>query len=230
MKYCILHNRKTGGTALRHAIDLNDDKTNQNRIKVFDHSVTFPSFCKNHEDAKAIFFIRNPITRFLSGFYSRLREGKPRYQIPWSPEEKRIFTQFETPQKLAEAISSWNIIQRKKACSAMKLLPHIRHTYVDFFGGLDFLKKNSWKIAFIGCQETLNSDFENYIKTMLDLSQSIQLPRDSITAHRNPSESDYALSKSAEKNLRQWYKDDFRIYEWCLDKRNEILQRLDQNK
>ncbi len=35
-----------------------------------------------------IFFLRDPTSRFVSGFYSRQRQGQPRYYSPWSSDEK----------------------------------------------------------------------------------------------------------------------------------------------
>ena len=49
---------------------------------------------------KAVFALRDPLTRFISGFYSGLRKGAPRYDIGWSKGEKRAFSWFSTPQEL----------------------------------------------------------------------------------------------------------------------------------
>ena len=53
-----------------------------------------------------MFFVRDPISRFVSGFNSRLRKGLPKMYFPWAPGEKLAFSRFATPNQLALALSS----------------------------------------------------------------------------------------------------------------------------
>jgi Sulfotransferase family len=150
LDYGILHNRKTAGTALKEAIQ--QQKLHLPKVNFFGHAMTFPLFVKKYPQAKAIFFIREPIARFVSGFYSRKRQGQPRYHYPWTPQEQKAFTRFNTPNDLGEALSSFNPFHRYAAISAMQSIHHVRHTYLTFLGSLDFLKKQIMRIAFIGHQ------------------------------------------------------------------------------
>jgi hypothetical protein len=221
--YGILHNRKTGGTALKQIIHLHQKiNPSATHIMCFGHEMNFPTFIKTYPHAQAIFFIREPISRFISGFYSRLRQGRPHYDYPWKKAEKKAFTRFDTPNKLAEALSANNLITRYYAKQAMKSIGHIKHTYLDFFGPVSFLEKNSDKIAFIGHQPELNKDYI-HLQNLLNLSKDLQLPEDEVSMHRNPAILDKNLSPTAIANLQKWYQHDFAIYAWCIEEREKMV-------
>ena len=72
-----LHVGKTGGTAVKWALrraGLPDTPYGPVRV----HRHTFRMRDVPPED-HVIFFVRDPIARFMSGFYSRLNKGQPRY-------------------------------------------------------------------------------------------------------------------------------------------------------
>jgi hypothetical protein len=215
IRYGILHNRKTAGTALKEVIAQQKQRTPDMQVQCFEHAMTLPTFVKEYPEAKAIFFVREPISRFISGFYSRLREGRPRYYYPWSSREARAFKRFQHPNVLAEALSSWNPITRWFAISAMRSIGHVRHRYEDFLGTLSFLEKIAGRIAFIGHQKEFDADLVR-LRELLEIDLDITAPTDETKAHRNPKDLDKQLSERAVANLRKWYRRDFQIYEWCL--------------
>ena len=53
----------------------------------------------------AIFPLRDPVTRFVSGFYSRLRRGRTAVLHPAHEAERKAFEWFPTPQELADALA-----------------------------------------------------------------------------------------------------------------------------
>jgi len=215
VQFGVLHNRKTAGTALKEVIAQQKQRTPFMKVQCFDHAMTLPQFITHYPTAKAIFFVRDPISRFVSGFYSRLREGRPRYYFPWSSAEARAFKRFNHPNLLAEALSSFNPLKRWFAISAMKSIGHVRHTYEDFLGPVGFLQSHVQRIAFIGHQKEFEADLIK-LRAMLAIEADIVAPHDEIRAHRNPKELDKQLSETAIKNLQKWYRRDFEIYEWCL--------------
>ena len=75
------------------------------------------------------FFVRDPISRFVSGFYSRQRQGQPRYNFPWSGEEQQAFARFRTPSQLGVALSSLDADRRTAAVQAMKSISHVPSSY-----------------------------------------------------------------------------------------------------
>ena len=218
----ILHNRKTAGTALKEVIAQQKQRTPLMKVHCFEHVTTFPTFVKAYPTAKAIFFIRDPLSRFVSGFYSRLREGRPRYHHPWNSAERRAFKRFTHPNQLAEALSSLNPIKRYCAIAAMKSIGHVKHRYTDFFGSLDFLKKEVNRIAFIGHQPDFDADLIR-LRSLLSIDEDIFPPSDDTHSHRNPNEIDKQLSEIAIVNLKKWYQCDFNIYQWCLEMRDALF-------
>src|SRR5689334_1107802 len=82
----LLHVGKTGGTAVKHA--LAGVVTEQFRIVAHSHDITIRDVPIGEH---VVFFVRDPISRFVSGFYSRQRQGRPRYDVPWSPNESIAF-------------------------------------------------------------------------------------------------------------------------------------------
>src|SRR5207237_1152572 len=77
----LLHIPKTGGSNLKHCLK---------------SMKSFPFLLCNHDKTlvkstsqdRFIFFVRSPVTRFVSGFLSRLREGRPLNNYPHTVEEK----------------------------------------------------------------------------------------------------------------------------------------------
>ncbi len=205
-----LHIRKTGGSALKYALrsSLLTDKFD---ITLHKHPTTLKDIPKNE---KIIFYIRNPISRFISGFYSRQRQGKPRYFYPWDNEEKIAFEFFSTPNKLALALSSKNLEEKYKAEKAMKNINHIKSSYWDWFGDEKYFKSRLSDIFFIGSQEKFLHDFE-LLKKKLNLPNHIQLPTDDINMHKTPHSVDKFLEKEAIDNLKVWYKNEFKFINLC---------------
>lgn len=215
LEYGILHNAKTAGTALFEVIRQGKERGALSNVRVFGHHMTLPRFIDQYPDAKAIFFIRDPISRFISSFYSRLRQGQPRYFFPWSSKEKIAFSQFNSPNQLAEALSSINLFKRRQAYLAMNSIRHIRQRYTEFLGSLEFLTQVADQIAHVGHQPDFDADLE-HLKTLFKLDEDIKAPNDDISAHRNPKDIDRALSMLAIENLEKWYREDYDIYRWCL--------------
>ena len=70
---------------------------------------------------KAVIPLRDPISRFVSGFYSRLRKGEPRYYREWREEERTAFEWFSTPRELADALAQPAGEARRRAEFAMQV-------------------------------------------------------------------------------------------------------------
>ncbi len=168
-----------------------------------------------------IFFLRNPVTRFVSGFYSRQRQGQPRIHSPWSADEKIAFERFKTPNELAIALSGEDRTRREQAEAAMRSIQHVRDSYWSWFGTRDYFLSRLGDIFFIGFQESLSDDVKT-LSLKLELPDCIELPNDNVNSHRNPDSVDRNLQDTAMENIKRWYAIDFDFLELCKQKAKEI--------
>lgn len=197
-----LHIYKTGGTALKHALAGAESSTGF-ALFAHKHSVGLDCIPSGH---KVVFVVRDPIGRFVSGFYDRQREGLPRYYTPWSPAEAITFEHFETPNALGEALCG-TADQAEIARAAMASLDRINQPLSDWLGRPDYFLSRRDDILLIGRQEQLDADFER-LKLLLGLPRDLQLPNDDVDANR-AGDVDRRVSARAEAALRQCYADDY---------------------
>jgi hypothetical protein len=169
-----------------------------------------------------VFFLRDPISRFISGFFSRQRQGRPKYFSAWSAQEEVAFEEFSTPNSLALTLSSEDDEARSKAHAAMRCIQHVRNHYSEWLGSETYLKSRLSDMFFVGFQESLDEDFEA-LKHRLGLPETIKLPNDDTLAHRNPSELDKELDSLAVKNLMDWYQEDYRFINLCRQIRDDLI-------
>lgn len=196
-----IHIGKTAGTALKHALsDYSKNKSTQIHLQGHDFKLTdvpLSEYC--------FFSVREPIDRFVSGFYSRLRQGKPKYNSKWSASEEIAFSLFETPNKLAKDLYSDNWQKRVNAEYAMLSIQHVNSSYWDWFIDERYLLSRKKSIGFIFKQTNLNSDFENFKKSF-SISNHASLPeKNSVDAHSNSVSIDTSLDEVALTNLKKWY-------------------------
>jgi hypothetical protein len=205
-----IHIGKTGGTAIKYV------------MKSYPSTDSYEIFIHNHktvlrdipEGEKVFFFLRDPVKRFVSAFYSRKREGRPRLYNPWTQGEREAFGRFETPRALAEALSSDDMEYRESAQRAMGEIGHIKSSYWDWFEDENYFRSRIDDILFIGFQESFEEDFET-LKSILKLPAQAQLPQDDINTHRNPESVDRYMSESAVENLERWYSKDYEFIDIC---------------
>ncbi len=201
-----LHISKTGGTAVKKTLQL-FLISERYIIKSYGHNMTLRMVPKGEG---VIFFLRDPITRFTSGFYSRKRKGQPRYNCPWSENEKIAFEYFETPNDLGLALSSQDEKERARAEKAMRGIGHVNTSYWDWFESEEYYLSRLADIFFVGFQESLTEDWGK-LRLKLGLPDSVKLPENDIEAHRNPQHLDRSLQDEAVENLKSWYQDDYKF-------------------
>jgi len=207
----LLHIGKTGGTAIKHTIK-KIAKNNNSVFYLHPHEIKLKNIPKN---GKVIFFLRDPVARFVSAFNSRKRQGRPRYFYPWSSFEKIAFRNFKTANELALALSV-NHRKNEKAIFAMKHIQHVNNFYIDWFKNWDYFLLRIDSILFIGFQESLKENFAE-LKMKLCLPNNLELPNDTILSHRSPTNSINKLDREAVLNLKQWYKKDIEFINFCKE-------------
>ena len=205
-----LHIGKTGGTAIKEALQKS--------------SMPLPNFILHDHDfklmdvppgEKVVFFVRDPVRRFASGFNSRKRKGLPKYHSDWTPEEEQAFQLFATPNDLAMALSHGGENQQR-AEKALRAIHHVKTSYWDWFNNEEYFLARKEDIYFVGSQEQLNSHFA-LLKSLINLPRNLTLPTDDMNAHRNPKTMDASLSEEAIINLRKWYERDYHFLDLCKD-------------
>ena len=208
-----LHIGKTGGTAIIHALNGRVFITSLYKIRFHNHPVKLRNIPIGEN---VVFFLRDPISRFVSGFNSRKRKGKPKYNVPWTEGEAIAFSQFATPNDLALALSSEKTQVRTAAKAAMNDIYHVKLSFWYWFENMNYFKSRLNDILFIGFQENMDLDFVK-LKRMLALPEEIKLPTDNVLAHRNPSHLSTHLHPESIRNLKIWYKKDYEFLELCKE-------------
>jgi Sulfotransferase family len=206
----MLHIGKTGGTAMKAALQ-KQPVTRRYVIFLHPHRIRLRDI---PEGEQVFFFLRDPLSRFVSGFYSRQRQGRPRIFSPWSAEEAGAFGIFHSPSELGLALSSGSRVKKAAAERAMRGIQHVRDSFWYWFENEAYLVERKGDIFFIGRQENLAVDFDT-LKNKLGLTPGLALPSDDLTAHRNPADLDTHLEEEAIRNLKAWYGRDYQFLEFC---------------
>lgn len=208
-----LHIRKCGGTAIKGALSPLATAGTY-RLQLHPHERKL----RDIPPGEPLFFcVRDPIARYVSGFYSRQRQGKPRYFSPWSDAERQVFVRFNTADCLAVALSADEPPTREAAETAMRSIRHVRDFYSSWFASEDELVRRWPDVLMILFQETLDADFVTLVQLLGLESRHPALPTDDIAAHRSPTSVDQSLSPLALENLNRWYASDFSFVALCRE-------------
>ncbi len=204
----LIHIGKTAGTALKWALRP-AETSGTYRIVLHEHADALKDI---PEGDKVFFVVRDPIERYVSGFYSRQRQGRPRYDYPWSPDEAVAFETFPSADALARALVSPDEQEREAATHAMRSIQHVRDSYWRWFHDPEYFARRSGDVLMVISSESLNASFPRLCE-LLGV-EGVSLPTDEVKAHRNPSV-DRRLSDEARANLREWYAEDYAFIDAC---------------
>ena len=211
-----LHISKTGGSAVSYAL----------RGQIVSGAVIWHHHGVRLRDVPAgtpvCFFLRHPMTRFISAFHSRRRGGRPRYDVPWKDSEAVVFRLFATPNDLAEALSASDSAARNAALAAMSVIERVHPRYSHWFMGAAEVMARRDAIMLIGLQETLLVDFDR-LRRLLGIQDKVALPDDPTLAHRGPPGEHRSLSQRGMQNVAEHYADDIAFYAQMCDLRAELM-------
>jgi hypothetical protein len=219
----MLHIGKTGGSAVKYALTRENAAiwtldTDSCFLRLHGHNTKLRHIPKGEW---VVFFVRDPATRYVSGFNSRMREGQPRHHFPWSAEEAIAFDKFSTPNELGRALSSDDDDTRRAAIHAMQSIVHVSSSYWDWFQSERYFLRRLPDLLFVGFQETLAEDFDA-LKTKLALPPTTELPEGDVESHKSPRHLDRTLDDTAMRNLHDWYARDYEFLALCRAKAGEI--------
>ena len=217
-KFFMLHVGKTGGTYTRHIIST--IPAAEGMVRFLDHGFGLEAALHDFPNENAIFAIRNPLAIYVSGFNSRMRQGKPRYNSPWSTDETIAFFAFKTPNELAEALGSDNPERRKLAEFSMQRIQHVSRALKWYLHSTAFVMQSRSRISFILQQESLDEDI-NWLLAKNGIRTPLVSIHDDVIWHCSPAEMDTSLSATAVRNLTEWYRTDLDLYRECKDLRVE---------
>jgi hypothetical protein len=206
-----LHIGKTGGNSIRYALTPYLHCAGR-QIVLHPHETTLRDIPVGD---RVIFCLRDPVERFVSGFNSRRRMGRPKNNVPWNEAETEAFSAFETPNELAVALSSLEEYKRNQAIKSMNGIGHVKTHYHDWLGSQSYLDLRKNDILWIGWTDRLTTDFDG-LKQRLGLPLECQLPTDSVQAHKRLETDTTTLDPVGEENIRQWYQADFALLDFLL--------------
>ena len=207
----MLHIGKTGGTAMKHVFAQLDPSAGTYHLTVHRHVERLPRIPEGH---KVFFVVRDPVDRFVSGFNSRLREGRPRYYTAWTPAERVAFSQYTSPDSLGRALFSDDPGERLRASRAMCSIRHVRDSYWDWFSSWEYLESRADDLLLIQWLPDLAATFPR-LRELLGLPDTVELPSDDLNTHRSPPDVDKHLSDQARANLERWYGRDYAFIDLC---------------
>lgn len=212
-KKVFLHIGKTGGTFLKSIAKASCCE--QNDLHLGSHGETLINSVKNFgQNRKLAFFFRHPEERFQSGFMSRMRQGRPTYDVNWTAAEAVSFSFFKTPNELAEALYSEDDQRFSAARFAFSSIFHLKHNYKFFLHSADAIQYESDVKNIIMCCETDKID-----QNLGKIFATLELEEGSICdANKNSSSVNQAdtLSDLARKNLKTFWPEEYEIYQTCL--------------
>lgn len=162
---------------------------------------------------KLAFFFRPPEQRFVSGFLSRLRQGRPIYDVVWSPAEAIAFSTFRSPNSLAEALFSKDEYLKSAARFSMESILHLKNNYSHFLHSVDALRYEVESKNILVCCEVERIE-GNYPQIL----ENLGLSTDKALLAEIGSRQDLKmpeLTELAKGNLRKFWCNEYKIYEEC---------------
>lgn len=163
-------------------------------------------------DEAYAFSIRDPLSRFRSGFYSRKRKGQPKTYNEWNAYEAEAFATFDHANDLAEALFAEGDLGLR-AFGAMKTIRHTAQNQSDWFyccGNFLTVRPPVWIIR----QKHFDTDVQDFARRA-GLDVTFALSDAPERAHRNDYSDIPPLSDKAVENLRRWYVQDFEFLRAC---------------
>lgn len=205
-----LHIGKTGGTAIKDML-LPCFKEHRWLVR---HGHRF-SIDDVPEGEKFFFFLRDPVSRYVSGFNTRLRQGKPKFNNPWSREEAAAFAHFKTANELALALEDESKQTRRRANRAMRNIVHVCTSYWDWLSSPERLRARAQDVFFIGQQEHFDGDARQLVKLLG--FEGIEPVSDETRSQKTPDGMHRDLDPQAYEIIRKHYETDYEAIALCRE-------------
>jgi hypothetical protein len=220
-KIGFLHIPKTGGTSINGFGKLLISK-GYNFPTVFNHEWSVKDIVYHFSNIKLTFVLRDPLSRIISGFNSRLRQGRPTFNHMWSSNEASAFALFPSAEHLLDAMLSDEDYQKSSLGYAMKSIIHLKTNYAFYFRDTDYIESENSRFQLIGNME----DYDDYIDKLTILSGAPKSLADELYEKRHVSSLsvDSILSKYStddHNKLKRYLSRDYKIYNKLMSLRKK---------
>ncbi|MCK0138103.1 hypothetical protein [Aliiroseovarius sp. F47248L] len=218
-KTIVLHIGKTGGTFLKSAFDV--ERHSSDYVKFGKHGDTLITTLENHGPQRKLgFLFRNPADRFVSGFLSRLRQGRPRYDVNWTTAEAVAFSFFEDPNSLAEALTSTNERLKSAAIFSFQSIFHLKLGYQHYLHSSDAVHYEHSRGNILFCVETEKID--RYLGQIAQLLKFTETKTPGLNRNFDRESHETNLSPRALKNLKAHWNAEYQIFNTCRKVSTEL--------
>ena len=208
--FVFLHLGKTGGGSVRQLL-----APIRSQWAGVGHHGTLDEIHQRWPDAPIVFFARDPVTRFVSGFnnFRRAVVHKETGKLP-SRIELVAYTLFATANDLAEGLASDDEHTRSAAEWANSRLGFLSNRLTANLDSAATVDRHRPHIALIGLFERFDVSV-TAMRAALDLPTTLHLPTTESSAHRGLRHLSTRLSPVGEAAVAHWYRADIELYEHC---------------
>lgn len=214
-----LHIPKTGGTYLTDVLLHNLQRRDQPDLFYAPHRMTVAQTAEVFGPSRQLALVlRDPLSRFVSAWHSRLREGKPGYHTPWTAAEAQVFATFPDLEALARGLGHLWPGTRRRARAAVAAMTMVPRGYAHAFGTPDAARRAMPAVRLCLPIEALDSQLDVAMAALgfPDFSRPPQ-PVENRSTERPP-----PLSARAEARLRAFLAEDYAIYDVLSARAREL--------
>jgi len=219
--FVFLHLGKTGGGSVRQLL-----RPIRSQWAAVGHHGTLDEIHQRWPEAPIVFFVRDPVTRFVSGFnnFRRAVVHKSTGKLP-SQIELVAHTLFTTANELAEGLASNDPRTRSAAEWAVTRLGFLRNHLTANLHSAAAVDRHRPHLALIGLFERFDVSV-SAMRAALDLPPTLRLPTDESTAHRGLRHLPTRLSPVGHAAVAHWYRADIELYAHCRTIHHEQTSEL----
>lgn len=156
-----LHIPKTGGSGV-NTFGRSLQERGFKSPCVFSHGWKIEEILNHFPNIKISFVLRDPLSRMISGFNSRIRQGRPTYNNLWTPAEAAAFSLFPSVGKLLDAILAEDEFSKSAVRYTMRHVTHLRWNYSFYFKNLDTVRSNRSSFEIIGSMNRMDEFINSY--------------------------------------------------------------------
>ena len=211
-----LHIPKTGGSGVNALGRTLHDRGYKSPC-VFSHGWKVEEILNHFPDIKISFVLRDPLSRMISGFNSRVRQGRPTYNNIWTPAEATAFNLFPSIEKLLDAVLAEDEFSKSAVAYTMRNVTHLRWNYAFYFKNPDTVRSNRSSFELIGTMDNMDEFIKGYTAMAgASASTAAELYE---KRHESKVRSEDALGKYTEEDIsriKAFMEKEYRIYSELL--------------